>query len=161
MKCCSNYLPLFICVRSPWPVHFAQTDDFGNPDPGFIPTTDDTVVGIQDHFYKYRSNYLQLQISLDAMILHKAGALNYASAQTYATLANTLSSQTSLNLHPFPAPSYTEDIFATVIGSNLGLFLTIAFIYAVVTIASSIVEEKQIREGLKMMGLKHWVVILR
>ncbi len=108
----------------------------------------------------YSYTFLALQGLMDAIVLKNSGVFSYDTTSPYPLSA--IIQRLSVTLRMMPIPEHQTDDFALYIGDNLGLFLTIVFIWTLSRIVTSLVEEKElrIREGMKMMGLKHWVLIL-
>lgn len=64
----------------------------------------------------------------------------------------------SIAFRPFPNDDYNQDLFGDAIRSNIGLFLTIAYLWPVTRILRALVGEKESRmsEIMKIMGLYEW-----
>lgn len=60
-----------------------------------------------------------------------------------------------MNLNRFPFPAYKDNTFALVIKGVLPLFLVLALLFTAISIAKSVVDEKesQLTETFKMMGI--------
>jgi ATP-binding cassette subfamily A (ABC1) protein 3 len=61
----------------------------------------------------------------------------------------------NMNLNRFPFPAYKDNTFALVIKGVLPLFLVLALLFTAISIAKSVVDEKesQLTETFKMMGI--------
>ncbi|KAK7490493.1 hypothetical protein BaRGS_00018279 [Batillaria attramentaria] len=77
-------------------------------------------------------------------------------------LQGNVSQEVGVIVQQFPYPCWTVDSFASMISTNLPMFMVIAWIYSVAMIVKSIVYEKEqrLKEVMKIMGLGngvHWV----
>ncbi len=108
----------------------------------------------------YNPTFFALQTVIDMLTLNTTGVIKYDTAAQYPISRLAESFNFTANIMPLPA--YRKDRFSTALGENLGLMLIIIFIWTLSCIVTSFTEEKElrIREGMKMMGLKHWVLIL-
>lgn len=92
--------------------------------------------------YYYETGFLALQYHIDKAFIE----LHYGSA-----VANVV-----VNLQKMLYPPFLQDVLATVLQSNLPLFLVLGFILNALQMAKNIAyeKEKKLKEAMKMMGLK-------
>jgi ATP-binding cassette subfamily A (ABC1) protein 3 len=66
----------------------------------------------------------------------------------------------SVSMRQLPYPKYTENIFLSIVGTILPLFVILAYIYSAGVFTKELVLEKEtrIRESMLMMGLQQWVL---
>ncbi|XP_055628188.1 phospholipid-transporting ATPase ABCA1-like [Toxorhynchites rutilus septentrionalis] len=79
---------------------------------------------------------------------------------SFAEKANKLGTIPEVIVQRLPYPAFLEDSFSSSLRTFLPISTMLAFIYPCISIVKSILfeKEKQIKEAMKIMGLKNWIL---